>query len=275
MTASQITIDPERRMTTTEAEEHEQAIFKNIEDTGMRLLKLRDERGWEALSYLSFREYAQHLDDRMSLRKIYYLVDQAEVNQNLSRQLGKPVRLPMKHALALKDLEPVQQLHAFNEASKGYKKGDPKPTEKLFQKVAAKIAPAKTKLKKRPREASDGWSKEDLAKDGELSDHFLMIESVYGADDTKAIKNGSVPMQRADVLFLSRLPKENMLKIQDLIFTTRWSPKECIKFINDEPDDRSTVEELKFRCLTTKGKYWTNDFDGFAFTVKLTKAAKR
>jgi hypothetical protein len=130
--------------------------------------------------------------------------------------------------------------------------------------------------KKKPRKkAEPGWTKEELAKDQELSDNILMIESVYGAADAKAIQHGTRPMSRADVLVLGKLPKERMLAIQDLIFTTGWSPEKCVKFINSEPDDDSSVADLKRFCLTTKGKYWTNDFDGFAITVKLTKAAKR
>src|SRR6266404_4967179 len=113
-------------------------------------------------------------------------------------------------------------------------------SRRSVQRAAAKSKPAK--------KAEPGWTKEELAKDSELSDHFLMIESIYGKEDTKAIRNGTVPMKRADVLFLARLPKENMLKIQDLIFTTKWSPKECIKFINTDPDLGSTVEDLINLC---------------------------
>jgi hypothetical protein len=276
MSESKITINPEHRMTRREAEEQEEAVLKNIEDTGMRLLKLRDERGWEALNYPSFREYAQHLDDRMSLRKIYYLVEQAEVNLSLTRATGRPVHLPMKHALALKDLEPEQRVKAFKEATEGYKKGQPKPTEKVFTRVAAAIKPPESKPEKSKRRGvSDGWSKEDLERDTELADHLTMIEAAFGAEDVKAIKAGTIPMKRSDVLFLGKMSKENMQKIQDLIFTTSWSPEKCVRFINDEPDEDSTVLDLEHYCLTTKGKYWTRDFGGFTITVKHNRAVKR
>jgi hypothetical protein len=273
---SEITINPEHRMNKNEAEMHEKAIFDNIEDTGMRLLKLREERGWEALNFKSFYEYAKSLSDKISIGKIWYLVDQAEVNTNLSEATGRPVHLPVKHALALKDLEPLQQVEAFRAVTKGYKKGDPKPTEKVFQKVASKITPpSKSKPPKLALNASDGWSEGDLAKDKQVADAFTVIEAIYGASDTKSIRDGTVPMKRADVLYLARLPKENMVKIQDLIFTTRWTPERCIKFINEEPDEDSKVRELNWLCLTTKGKYWTGDFGNFAHTVKLKTAAKR
>lgn len=276
MSEGEITIDPEHRMTKSEAEEQEKAIFDNIYDSGMRLLKIRDERGWEALDYPSFREYAQHLDNRMSLRKVYYLVEQAEVNLNLSGALGKPIHLPMKHALALKDLEPDKQVEAFQAATGSWKKGNPKLTEKDFAKVADRIAPqAKSETKRKNRDESEGWSKEDLLKDTELADHFLMIESVYGAEDTKAIKDGTVPMKRPDVLYLARLPKAKMQEIQDLILANQWKPERAVKFVNTMPELRDPIENLINLCLATKGKYWTGDFEGFTITCKSNKAAQR
>src|SRR5437868_8686067 len=80
-----IQINPEHRMTKDEVEEHESKIFSNFEDAGRRLLKIREERGWEAKGFKSFREYCESLDKRMSLRKAYYLVDQADVNEGLSK----------------------------------------------------------------------------------------------------------------------------------------------------------------------------------------------
>jgi ParB-like nuclease domain len=142
-------------------------------------------------------------------------------------------------------------------------------SEKSVRRAVAARKPAPSKP------AEPGWSKEELAKDQELADHFLMIEAVYGANDTKAIRAGAVPMKRADVLTLGKLPKDRMLAIQDLIFTTHWTPKKCIEFLNSDPDDDSTVQDLKYLCLTTKGKYWSNDFSGYTVTVKYNRAAKR
>jgi hypothetical protein len=142
--------------------------------------------------------------------------------------------------------------------------------KRTLERAIAKSRPSKPANKTEP-----GWTKEELAKDQELADHFLMIEAVYGANDTKAIRAGAVPMKRADVLTLGKLPKDRMLAIQDLIFTTHWTPKKCIEFLNSDPDDDSTVQDLKYLCLTTKGKYWSNDFGGYTVTVKYNSAAKR
>jgi hypothetical protein len=145
-------------------------------------------------------------------------------------------------------------------------------SRRSVQRAAKKLKP---KAAAKPKKTEAGWTKEELAKDQELADCLLMIESIYGAEDTKAIRNGTIPLKRADVLFLGKMPKENMQKIQDLIFTTGWSPKKCVEFINTEPDDDSTVWDLKHLCLTTKGKYWTGDFEGYSITVKYNRAAKR
>jgi hypothetical protein len=270
---SEITINPEHRMTKAEAESHQKAIFENIEDCGMRLYKIELEHGWEALGYSSFRDYALYLNEvGGSIAKLYRLRDQAKVNFSLSAALGRVVRLPANHALALKDLEPAQQIEAFKKVTGTWKKGEPKPTEKDFKKAAQKLAPKEPAKKKK---AEAGWTKEELEKDTELADHFVMIEAVYGKEDTKAIRDGTVPMKRADVLFLGKMPKENMQKIQDLIFTTSWTPKQCVEFINTEPDDNSTVEDLKFLCLATRGKYWTGEFEGYTVTVKYNRGSKR
>jgi hypothetical protein len=142
-------------------------------------------------------------------------------------------------------------------------------TVRRARKAAGKTTPTKK------REERKGWTAEELKKDQELADHLDMIESVYGTQDTKAIRTGTIAMKRADVLFLAKIPKENMLKIQDLIFTTGWTPKKCIEFLNNEPDDDSKVLELKYLCLATKGKYWTHVFEGFTFTVKANQAIAR
>jgi hypothetical protein len=280
---SEITIIPGRKMSKSEVEAHEKAMIANVGDTGMRLLKIRDEEGYLAVGRASFREYCGFLDEKLgSIRKCYYLVDQAEVNHNLSEALGRPVNLPMKHALALKDLEPEQQLLAFEKATSGYKKGDEKPTEAVFEQAAAEIAPAAAPAKSSgrsgggsKRDASEGWSEKDLKADAEINDAFGVIRKVYGADDTNSIINGVVAMKRADVLYLAKLPVPKMKEVQDLVFTNRWSPQEAVRFLNAQPDDRSTVEDLKNLCLGTPGKYWTGDFEGFTISVKYNRAPQR
>jgi hypothetical protein len=273
---SEITINPEHRMSKSEAEAHEKAIVDNIDDTGMRLLKIREEHGYEALGFKDFTAYSKSIADRMSIGKIYHLLHQAEVNSGLSEYFGRDVHLPVRHALVLKDLEPEQRVEVFEAVTKGYKKGDPKPSEKLFARIANKFLGKKKKAAaKATRDDDEGWTADDLKKDQELADSFLLIEAVYGPEDTNHIRNGTIPLKRADVLTLAKLPKERMQAIQDLFFETHWTPKQCIEFLNTDPDDNSTVEDLKHHCLTTKGKYWSGEFDGFTVSIKHNKAAKR
>jgi len=140
-----------------------------------------------------------------------------------------------------------------------------KVSRSSVQRAANKLRSSKAKSK----EARRGWTKEELEKDPELSEHFLMIESVYGKENTDAIRNGTIPMQRADVLYLGRLPKQRMQAIEDLIFTTNWSPARCLEFLNTEPDMDSTVEDLMHLCLASKVKYWSGRFNrAFIVTIK-------
>lgn len=285
-TETQIEIDPTRKMSRPEAELHQKAILAGIGDIGMRLLKIREEKGWAALGYASFKEYGEYLDEQISLRHMYRLVDVAEVNRSLTERLDRVISLPVTHALTLKNLDPDERVQAFNEAIKGWQPGGPKPSVKEFQKAVAKVNPAATKppvsvtrsaksdAKPKPAQTT-GWTPAVLEADEELANHMLLLEEVYGKADTEAIKHGTLPLTRGDVIYLARLPKERALQIKDLLFETHWSPLDCIKFINTEPDDNSTVEDLKHLCLATKGKYWTGDFAGFLVSINLNKGPTR
>jgi hypothetical protein len=74
-------------------------------------------------------------------------------------------------------------------------------------------------------------------------------------------------LKRTDVLFLAKLPKEKMLEIYDLIFGSHWMPKMAVDFINDMPDEHSTVRDLISWCLGTKDKFYTAEVLSGAFTV--------
>jgi hypothetical protein len=273
-------------MSLAEAEANEKAILDNVEDTGYRLLKMREEKGFVPMGFEDFKSYCKSLEEKMSVGKIYHLMDQAEVNKSLSDALGREVHLPVSHALALKDLEPEQRVRAFKEATKDFKKGDPKPTESVFRKVADKLfgrkrskAAGKSKTKAAAGDDKAGWTEDELAEDLELVTSIDVIESVYGSADADAIRKGTLKLKRADVIFLARLPKERMEAIQDLLFETRWTPEQCIKFINTDvdADSSSFYDDIKYQCLTQRAKFWSQTFDDGAFTVsiKLNRAAKR
>jgi hypothetical protein len=244
-------------------------------ETSFLLLRLDRERGWEALGYKSWRECATAMGAQLGIeeRSLYKWHDWAEVNDNLSRGTGKIVRLPETHALALKDLEPEQQLLAFAQVTEG--KEDQRPPAAAFEKAARKVAPAAAPKKKRKAEREDGWTKEELQKDSQLAMALVSIAGVWGSKDVDAIRNGTVPLKRADVLVLAALHKPKLVEIQDLVMGERWTPERALKFVNSMPDENTTLEEMRWFCLATKGKYYEATVDGFAYTVKATRAARR
>lgn len=276
--AAEFTDLTQKRMT----KEAAQALHEKIIDgartfaysTGNMLLQMQNERGWEALGHASLKEYMNAVRGETGLSSMYNWLDTATVNDNLSRATGRVIELPITHALVLKDLEPEQQVLAFTEATEGGK--EIRPTVKVFERVVKKVAPAPKKKRKAATrdDSSDGWTKEDLAKDTELAMAFASL-SILGDSDVKAIRNGTIGLKRADILFWAKLPKPKVLEIVDLVMGNRWTPAEAVKFVNSMPDENSTVEELQNYCLATKGKFYTATINGFTITVKANRAALR
>jgi hypothetical protein len=268
-----IDIDPKRRMTKDEVDEHELEILNGLEDAGRRLLKIREERGWEAKGFKSFRDYCESLDEKMSVRKAYYMVDQADINEGLSKATGKIVRLPMRQTQLLKDLPPEQRLLAFQEATVTTSK----PTEKVLEKVVQKYRPrgggGGGSSRRKPEQV--GWNDDDLKKDQELAIAIGQLRGLWGPDDAKLIQNGTIGYKRADVLALAALAKPKLEQIRDLVMANHWTPKQCLEFVGRMPNEFSTVEELQNWCLAEKGKFLTVNINGFTITVKLNRAVKR
>jgi hypothetical protein len=271
-----IEIDPNHRMTKDEVDVHELEIFSSFEDAGRRLLKIREERGWEAKGFKSFREYCESLDERMSLRKAYYLVDQADVNASLSKATGKVVRLPMRQTMLLKDLEPEQRLLAFQEATVTTSR----PTEKVLEQAVQKYLPhggggggGGGSSRRKPE--TSGWTDDDLKKDQELLIAIGQMRGLWGNDDAKLIQNGTIGYKRADVLALASLAKPKLEQIRDLVMANHWTPKQCLEFVGRMPNEFSTVEDLTHWCLAEKGKFLQVDINHFTITVKLNRAVNR
>jgi hypothetical protein len=267
-----IEIDPNHRMTKDEVDVHELEIFSSFEDAGRRLLKIREERGWEAKGFKSFREYCESLDERMSLRKAYYLVDQADVNASLSKATGKTVRQTM----LLKDLEPEQRLLAFQEATVTTSR----PTEKVLEQAVQKYLPhggggggGGGSSRRKPE--TSGWTDDDLKKDQELLIAIGQMRGLWGNDDAKLIQNGTIGYKRADVLALASLAKPKLEQIRDLVMANHWTPKQCLEFVGRMPNEFSTVEDLTHWCLAEKGKFLQVDINHFTITVKLNRAVNR
>ena len=118
-----------------------------------------------------------------------------------------------------------------------------------------------------------GGRKEDLDKDKELAMAFVSL-GVWGLSDIKAIKNG-IGLKRADILFLAKLPKPRLMEMQDLIMGHGWTPQQALKFLDTMPDKFTTVEDLSYYALATKGKFFTADIDGGTVTYKVNRAAIR
>jgi hypothetical protein len=270
----EVTINSGVQMTAEETDQWEAKFFSQHANQGMILLKIREERGWAAKGFSSFKDYCRSLDDRLGASKAYYLTDVAEVNRSLSEQTGRHVELPVTHALALKDLAPEQRLLAFQEATGGNEEA--KPTAKVFQRAARKVAPAAPKKKRKAeRDDSDGWTKEDLEKDEALAAALKTLAAVWGQADVKAVQNGTIGLSRADILLLAKQSRPELLEVQDLIMGNRWSAAQALKFITTMPDENSTLEEMQNYCLSTKGKFFEATINGFTHTVKANKAALR
>jgi hypothetical protein len=278
--ADQNDVIEQPRMSKAEAQDIFNRVITNTvtykRENGVLLFRLDKERGWEALGYKSWRECALEMGTQMGIQQstVYNLRDWAEVNDNLSRGTGKVVQLPEMHALALKDLQPEQQVLAFTEATAG--REDQRPAAIVFERAARKVAPAAPKKKRKAqRDDSDGWTKEDLEKDEALAAALKTLGSVWGLADLKAVQNGTIGLSRADILLLAKQSRPELLEVQDLIMGNRWSAAQALKFITTMPDENSTLEEMQNYCLSTKGKFFEATINGFTHTVKANKAALR
>jgi hypothetical protein len=146
-------------------------------------------------------------------------------------------------------------------------------SRRSVQRAAAKTKPTPAK-KKEPKDPSS-WTADELKEDKALLAAFTAIAAVYGNEDTKAIRTGLIGLKKKDVIFLSKLPKEKMQECQDLIMANHWTPQESVKFLNKMPDDKTTVDELKSFCLSTKGKFYEATIGGFTITCKANRASPR
>lgn len=279
-----ITIDTTREMSKAEATKYHNQLFVGESIRMYALLKIREEQGWKALGFESFREYAESdpiVELFGSTSNVYRTADQAEVCLTLSLGMKKTVLLPMTQALELKPLDPDQRIVAFTKVTGG--KADARPTAKQFEKVVAQLMPkaprgngSGAKKKKAGRkEEQTSWTPDEVKGDNELAMAFVSVTGVWGSKDVDAIRNGTIGLSRADVLFLAKLHKPKLVEIQDLVMGNRWKPKDAIEFVNSMPDENTTVEELQNYCLATKGKFFTMEIGGFTITCKNNRASKR
>lgn len=255
-------------LTQTSCEQRLQSLEKTIErgldaftEVGKALVEIRDEKLYQP-DYRTFEQYCA-VKWGFDRSYAYRLMDSVQVVENLKTSPNGDI-LPANEAQTrpLVRLPAKQQREAWSKAVKIAPKGRA-PT-------ASQVRMAVTRMRTDLREIkrSQGWTTEDLKKDIELRDAFGSILSAYGESDTTAIRNGIIGLSRADVITLSRQPKDKLMEMQDLIMGHRWKPEQCLKFLAKRPDRHTTLEGLIFYCLGTKEKMIRVVLPGFEVTCK-------
>jgi hypothetical protein len=190
-----------------------------------------------------------------------------EVERALQAATGKYQQLPLRYALVMHPVREKPEL-----LIEAYQKAD---SEQRLKVVVGRLLPKPKSKKQRDKTGEEGWTKDDLEDDSELTHALDKVQSVYGKEARMAIQNGIVQMPRREVLELAKLYVPMMEKVQRLILANRWSVKESVAFVNDCATETSTVAELINWCLATKGLYWTGTFGGFEISVRATPATKK
>jgi hypothetical protein len=219
---------------------------------GSALLQIRDGKLYHP-QYNSFEEYCLEKWD-MDHSHAYRLMNSAQVVENLkSSPIGELLPANEAQTRPLTLLPKEQQAEAWNKAVESAPKGK-NPSAGRVKKIVDRIL-AKTNKKKREIKIGKGWTHEELKEDEELLGSFTAIAAVYGNEDAKAIRRGTIELERADVLYLAKLPKAQMLEIKELILANRWKPKEAVDFLRTEPIESDRIKDLIHHCLSAKGEY--------------------
>ena len=139
-------------------------------------------------------------------------------------------------------------------------------SERSVQRAAAKLRGPKKPSSRKPKVS--GWTTEEAKKDEQLFKALSAIVDVYGKNDTMEIRKGTIGLGKPDIIALSKLPKSQMLAIQDLIMANHWTPKHALRFISEKPDDQSRLAEMQNWCLATKNKSFSVELGGFTHICK-------
>jgi hypothetical protein len=251
----QVVVIPKRTL-----KENEQRIREGVFGAGESLLEIRDARQYVDAGYKTFEDYCQEVWGYQR-RHAYRLIDSAKVVALLETSGVKVLPQNERQVRALSALPPDEQVEAWQEASSGGK-----ATGAAVERAVQKRKPAKKKEK--PVKMS-GWTKEMLKDDEELSAAFAKLEKLWGKSDAEAIRKGVVEkITRKDVIALVKLSRETLEKIQGLVMGNHWTPASAISFLDQMPDEDSTVEDLINHCIATKGKYETFEINGYHISVK-------
>lgn len=247
--------------------------LRTFTEVGTALLIIRDEKLYQK-EYQTFEEYCDKKWD-IDRSRAYQLIDSAKVVATLKMSTVVDI-LPTseRQTRPLASLPSDKQVEAWQEAREKAPKGK-QPTGGLVQRIVARIR-AKTNESKRQTKISEGWTHEELKEDQELMDSFMAIAAGYGNDNAKAIRSGLIGLERADVLFLAKMPKEKMLEIQEYVMGHHWKPEHASKFVDRVIDNDTRIAELINRCLGTKPtlidgklyKFFTVNIGGFIVTCR-------
>ncbi len=234
-----------------------------IDMVGPIALEMRDREGWRALGCKTWTDYCHHVDERISAVHVMRLAQKAEVERNLG------AKLPGRHALELAKLPTAEaQREVFAEVMDNYQK----PVERNFQTHVERWLQKHNKPSGVRRNNSDGWTSADLENDSELAHALDRIEKVYGHADRKGLQDGAIGLSRKDIIGLSAFHATKMKEVQYLIMANHWDLATAMKFINKQPDSKTTVHELQNHCLATPCFYYTCSVNGFDHTVRAPKA---
>ena len=260
-------------MTKQEAQEKERQIIdltsRYINDVGPLLLEMREREGWRALGFKNWTDYCHHVDDQISAVNVMRLAQKAEVEQNVQ------AHLPMRHALQLGRLPNAEaQREVFAKVQDAYQK----PVELNYQTyVDGWFRDNRPDAPRRRdgKNAADGWTRGDLEQDEDLADALDRIEDVYGLAHRKAIQDGTIGLDRKNVIALAAFHASKMREVEHLIINNHWKVADAMKFVNKSMGQRDTIGDLINRCIGTTGLYYTCAVDGYDISIKAGEAVQK
>lgn len=242
-------------MTPKRARDVVKEINKNLQSAGELLLEFRDQEGWKALGYKSFKEACEKefKEQYGSRAQVYRLMTQAEVSTNVSP--NGDTHVPVGQAVHLGRLPADEQKDALDEAKE--KSGGTPTTADVKAAVSRRQSPAEPAKKKSPPKKSNAKFEEAL----------LRIGHICGKPVLKALEAHTLKLKEKEVIYWAKLDDAEMADIQELVVTKRWQPSKAYQFRNRMVGSKTTVEQLIFHCIAEGGK-WEATITGFDFTVK-------
>lgn len=137
-TKSQLMKQPEIQMDASTARDLVKQIKRGVNATGEMLLRLKDQNGWSALGYKSWRECALSEFD-FSQSRLYELLRTAEVTRQISDASETVAPLTEKQTRALSVVEPEKRKEVFDEAKK--RTGLDNPPHQAIEEVINELPP--------------------------------------------------------------------------------------------------------------------------------------